>query len=95
MTTIPDLHSASARYDILTWNLWVRDPTGRSRRFPLGRFLELGISTARKAARSKRAKMRVLVNRIVRIYGYPPDLQDAAVQNVLQSVETLSAAWAA
>src|SRR5262249_60409132 len=31
-----------------------------------------------------RARMRVLVKRLLRKYGYPPDLQDAAVQNVLQ-----------
>ena len=29
------------------------------------------------------------------LYGYPPDLQDAAVQNVLQQAEALSAEWAA
>ena len=37
----------------------------------------------------------VLVKRILRKYGYPPDLQDAAVQNVLQQAEALSAEWAA
>ena len=42
-----------------------------------------------------RARMRVLVKRILRKYGYPPDLQDAAVQNVLQQAEVLSAQWAA
>ena len=31
----------------------------------------------------------------VRKYGYPPDLQDAAVQKVLQQAEALSAEWAA
>ena len=41
-----------------------------------------------------RARMRVLVKRLLRKYGYPPDLQDAAVQNVLQQAEALSAAWA-
>ena len=41
-----------------------------------------------------RARIRVLVKRILRKYGYPPDLQDAAVQNVLQQAEALSAAWA-
>jgi type I restriction enzyme R subunit len=41
-----------------------------------------------------RARMRVLVKRILRKYGYPPDLQDTAVQNVLQQAEALSAAWA-
>ena len=44
---------------------------------------------------SARAKMRVLVKRILRKYGYPPDLQDAAVQTILQQAEVLSARWAA
>jgi type I restriction enzyme R subunit len=42
---------------------------------------------------SARARMRVLVKRILRKYGYPPDLQDAAVQTVLQQTEALSASW--
>jgi type I restriction enzyme R subunit len=42
---------------------------------------------------SARARMRVLVKRILRKYGYPPDLQDAAVQTVLQQAEALSSAW--
>jgi type I restriction enzyme R subunit len=41
-----------------------------------------------------RAQMRVLVKRLLRKYGYPPDLQDAAVQKVLQQAEALSAQWA-
>ncbi len=41
-----------------------------------------------------RARMRVLVKKILRKYGYPPDLQDAAVQTVLQQAEALSAEWA-
>lgn len=42
---------------------------------------------------SARARMRVLVKRVLRKYGYPPDLQDSAVQTVLQQAEALSAAW--
>lgn len=42
-----------------------------------------------------RARMRVLVKRLLRKYGYPPDLQDVAVQKVLQQAEALSADWAA
>ena len=38
-----------------------------------------------------RADIRRRVKRILRKYGYPPDLQDAAVQNVLQQAEVLSA----
>ena len=42
---------------------------------------------------SARARMRVLVKRILRKYGYPPDLQDEAVQTVLQQAEALSSGW--
>jgi type I restriction enzyme R subunit len=42
---------------------------------------------------SARARMRVLVKRILRKHGYPPDLQDAAVQTVLRQAEALSANW--
>lgn len=42
-----------------------------------------------------RARMRILVKHILRKYGYPPDLQDAAVQTVLQQAEALAARWAA
>ena len=44
---------------------------------------------------SARARLRVLVKRSLRKYGYPPDLQDAAVQTVLQQAEALSSAWSA
>ena len=43
---------------------------------------------------SARARMRVLVKHILRKHGYPPDLQDAAAQTVLQQAEVLSARWA-
>ena len=42
---------------------------------------------------SARARMRVLVKRILRKHGYPPDLQDVAVQTVLQQAEALSSIW--
>ena len=44
---------------------------------------------------SARARLRVLVKRILRKYGYPPDLQDEAVQTVLRQAEELSPKWAA
>jgi len=44
---------------------------------------------------SARANIRRHVKRLLRKYGYPPDLQDAAVQNVLQQAEALSAEWMA
>ncbi|MDC6410918.1 DUF3387 domain-containing protein [Xylella fastidiosa subsp. multiplex] len=42
---------------------------------------------------SARARMRVLVKRILRKYGYPPDLQNTAVQTVLQQAEAFSSQW--
>jgi type I restriction enzyme R subunit len=42
---------------------------------------------------SVRAKLRVIVKRILRKHGYPPDKQDAATQTVLQQAELLSSYW--
>lgn len=38
---------------------------------------------------SARARMRVLIKRILKKYGYPPDLEQEAVQTVLAQAETL------
>lgn len=43
---------------------------------------------------SARAKIPTMVKRILNRYGYPPDLQDEAVQTVLAQAEMLSANWA-
>jgi type I restriction enzyme R subunit len=40
-----------------------------------------------------RAQLRVLVKRILRKYGYPPDKQEKATQTVLEQAEVLSAGW--
>ena len=56
--------------------------------------LKSNISVDWQHRESARAKMRVLVKRILREYGYPPDLQDAAVRTVLRQAEALSAEWA-
>jgi len=42
-----------------------------------------------------RAKIRVAVKRILKKYGYPPDLQSTAIQTVLQQAEAFSEKWAA
>jgi type I restriction enzyme R subunit len=41
-----------------------------------------------------RANLRVLVKRILRKYGYPPDKQEKATLTVLEQAEALSANWA-
>jgi type I restriction enzyme R subunit len=38
---------------------------------------------------SARARMRILVKRILKKYGYPPDLSHHAVQTVLEQAEAL------
>ena len=44
---------------------------------------------------SVRAKLRVLVKRVLRRYGYPPDKQEKATQTVLEQAELLCGEWAA
>jgi hypothetical protein len=44
---------------------------------------------------SARAKVKVMVKRILRKHGYPPDLQEEATKTVLLQAETLCAEWAA
>lgn len=44
---------------------------------------------------SVKAKLRTLVKRILRKYGYPPDKQEKATQTVLSQAELLCAEWAA
>ena len=40
-----------------------------------------------------RARIRVIVKRFLTRWGYPPDLQDAAVRTVLEQAELLCADW--
>ncbi len=43
---------------------------------------------------SARARIRIIVKRILRRHGYPPDLQEAATNTVLEQAELLAADWA-
>ena len=42
---------------------------------------------------SVRAKLRVIVKRILRRYGYPPDKQESAAELVLEQAKVLSESW--
>ena len=53
------------------------------------------VSIAWTLRESARAKIRVMVKRILNKYGYPPDLQEEAVKTVLAQAELLSALWTA
>ena len=88
-----------AFYDALAENESAREAMGepalRVIALELVKSIRSNISVDWMHRETARARIRVLVKRILRKYGYPPDLQDAAVQNVLQQAEALSAAWAA
>jgi type I restriction enzyme R subunit len=43
---------------------------------------------------SVRAKLRVIVKRLLREYGYPPDMELLATENVLKQAEMLADDWA-
>ncbi|MCB9006100.1 MAG: type I restriction endonuclease subunit R [Ardenticatenaceae bacterium] len=43
---------------------------------------------------SARAKIRVMVKRILKKYGYPPDMQETATDTVLEQAELIAADWA-
>jgi type I restriction enzyme R subunit len=42
---------------------------------------------------SSRAKLRVIIRRLLRKYGYPPDKQEKATQTVLEQAELLCKDW--
>jgi type I restriction enzyme R subunit len=42
---------------------------------------------------SVKAKLRTIVKRILRKYGYPPDKQEKATQMVLSQAELLCSEW--
>ena len=44
---------------------------------------------------SVRAKLRLMVKRVLKRHGYPPDKRDEATKTVLEQAELLSAAWGA
>ena len=57
--------------------------------------LRMSISVDWAVRESVRAKLRLMVKRILRKYKYPPSQQEEAVKLVLEQAETLSTEWAA
>ena len=51
--------------------------------------LKANVSVDWSHRESARARLRVLVKRILRKFGYPPDLEDAAVRGVLAQAEAM------
>jgi type I restriction enzyme, R subunit len=74
---------------------WAGEPALRVIAHELVTVIKGNVSVDWMQRDSARANIRRHVKRLLRKYGYPPDLQDTAVQNVLQQAEALSAEWAA
>ena len=56
--------------------------------------LRQNLSVDWSARESVRAKLRLMVKRILRKYKYPPDQQEAAIELVLLQAQALGEAWA-
>jgi type I restriction enzyme R subunit len=70
------------------------EPTLRSIAQELVKIVRANVSIDWTLRENVRAQLRVLVKRILRKHGYPPDKQERATQLVLEQAEVLSAGWA-
>ncbi len=86
-----------AFYDALADNKSARDVLGDDQLRVIARELANSIRNNTTIdwtlKESVKAKLRVLVKRILRKYGYPPDLQEKATQTVLEQAELLADQW--
>ena len=70
------------------------DETLKKIAYELTESLRNNVSVDWSVRESIRAKLRLLVRRILRKYKYPKDKEDAAIDLVLEQAETLCATWA-
>ncbi len=86
-----------AFYDALANNQSARDVLGDDKLCDLARVLvskvKANTSIDWTIKESVRAKLRVIVRRTLRQYGYPPDQQLLATENVLKQAEMLADEW--
>ncbi|MDZ7386866.1 MAG: type I restriction endonuclease subunit R, partial [candidate division KSB1 bacterium] len=71
------------------------EPTLRAIAQELVRTVRANVTVDWTLRENVRAQLRVLVKRLLRKYGYPPDKQEKATQTVLEQAEALSEEWAA
>ncbi|MAS87171.1 MAG: DEAD/DEAH box helicase [Micavibrio sp.] len=87
----------SAFYDALADNMSAQDILGDDQLRTIARELTESVKNSTSidwtVKESVKAKIRVTVKRILRKYGYPPDLQEKATQTVLEQAELLSEEW--
>jgi type I restriction enzyme R subunit len=70
------------------------EPTLKAIAHELVETVRQNVSIDWTAKQSVRAKLRVMVKRILRKHGYPPDRQERATKTVLEQAELLCADWA-
>jgi type I restriction enzyme R subunit len=87
-----------AFYDALADNQSARDVLGDEKLRDLARVLVQRVkdntSIDWTIKESVRSKLKVIVKRLLRQYGYPPDMQLLATENVLKQAELLADQWA-
>lgn len=86
-----------AFYDALAQNESARDVMGDNQlciiAHELLEIVKNNVTIDWELRENARAKIRVIVKRILRKYGYPPDLQKAATELVLEQAEVLCEEW--
>jgi type I restriction enzyme R subunit len=86
-----------AFYDALANNQSAIDVLGDDKLRDLARVLVQRVKDNRAIdwtiKESVRSKLRVIVKRLLREYGYPPDMQLLATENVLKQAELLADDW--
>jgi len=86
-----------AFYDALADNQSARDVLGDATLRDLARVLVQRVrentSIDWTIKESVRSRLRVVVKRLLRQYGYPPDMQLLATENVLKQAELLADDW--
>jgi len=91
-------HDEIAFYDALEVNdsavMELGDDTLKKIAHELVESVRKSVSIDWTARESVKAKIRVMVKRILRKYGYPPDKQEQATRTVLQQAELLCGDWA-
>jgi type I restriction enzyme R subunit len=84
--------SANVGYEAELWQM--AEPTLRDIARELVASVRANVIIDWTVRENVRAQLRVLVKRILRKHGYPPDKQEKATQTVLEQAAVLSAEWA-
>jgi type I restriction enzyme, R subunit len=73
---------------------WLGEPTLKDIARELVTHVRKSVTIDWTLRETAQAQIRVLVRRILRKYGYPPDKQERTTQTVLEQAKLLCAEWA-